>query len=356
MKITDIVSQKQQVDEAPVGMLKRAGLGIASKLGSQTAKGALNTATMANGLRKQFDYYLGQSGQKPNSDAIIAFLGANGFPTAGAEAAIKQAAMAAGTMPAKDMRDTLGIGKNAGEPMATPNPSGRVEPTLDDPEQPADQAADQQDDADVPKTNSDEKNWDDYEEPAYKRKGIKNPAESIDELSRIAHLAGTTYRPVQEVVIDEVDLKNSTVDSIIKAAVQDILKANMGQKLDAMISGQGAATTQAINKAGGNAADNADGGDDSPQGFIAGLKRGLAGGKDDAKTQTKGNLNYGKLTDMLPGVDPNQLKKAITGYMSGTPLTREHMGVMSSAFGEILKMDPAQKTQVLQILKAMSAR
>jgi len=358
MKITDIVSQKQQkqqVDEAPVGMLKRAGLGIASKLGSQTAKGALDTATMANGLRKQFDYYLGQSGQKPNSDAIIAFLGANGFPTAGAEAAIKQASIAAGTMPAKDMRDTLGIGKNAGEPMATPNPSGQVEPTLDDPEQPADQAADQQDDADVPKTNSDEKNWDDYEEPTYKRKGIKNPFESVDELSRIAQLAGTSYTPVQsEEVIDEVDLKNSTVDSIIKAAVQDILKANMGQKLDAVISGQGAAT-QAINKAGGNAADNADGGDDSPQGFIAGMKRGIKG-SGDAKTQTKGNLNYGKLTDMLPGVDPNQLKKAITGYMSGTPLTREYMGVMSSAFGEILKMDPTQKTQVLQILKAMSAR
>jgi hypothetical protein len=110
MKITDIVSQKQQkqqVDEAPVGMLKRAGLGIASKLGRQSAKGALNTAAMANGLRKQFDYYLGQTDQKPNSDAIIAFLSTNGFPTAGAEAAIKQAAMAAGTMPAKDMRDTL---------------------------------------------------------------------------------------------------------------------------------------------------------------------------------------------------------------------------------------------------------
>jgi hypothetical protein len=355
MKITDIVSQKQQkqqVAEAPVGMLKRAGLGIASKLGSQTAKGALDTATMANGLRKQFDYYLGQSGQKPNSDAIIAFLGANGFPTAGAEAAIKQASLAAGNMPAKDIRQTLGIGKNTDGPMATPNQPDRVEPTLDDPEQ----SADQQAEPEVPKADSDEVDYDQYDEPAYKRKGMKNPAESIDELSRIAHLAGTTYKPVQEVVIDEVDLKNSTVDSIIKAAVQDILKANMGQKLDAMISGQGAASPQAINKAGGNAAaDDAAGGDDSGQGFIAGLKRGIKGG-NDAKTQTKGNLNYGKLTDMLPGVDPNQLKKAITGYMSGTPLTREYMGVMSSAFGEILKMDPTQKTQVLQILKAMSAR
>lgn len=353
MKITDIVSQKQQkqqVDEAPVGMLKRAGLGIASKLGSQTAKGALDTATMANGLRKQFDYYLGQSGQKPNSDAIIAFLGANGFPTAGAEAAIKQASLAAGNMPAKDIRQTLGIGKNTDGPMATPNPK---EPELG---AEVDPAAEPAEEPEVPKADSDEVDYDQYDEPAYKRKGMKNPAESIDELSRIAHLAGTTYKPVQEVVIDEVDLKNSTVDSIIKAAVQDILKANMGQKLDAMISGQGAASPQAINKAGGNAAaDDAAGGDDSGQGFMAGLKRGIKGG-DDAKTQTKGNLNYGKLTDMLPGIDPNQLKKAITGYMSGTTLTREYMSVMSSAFGEILKMDPTQKTQVLQILKAMSAR
>lgn len=340
MKITDILSQKQQVDEAPVGMLKRAGLGIASKLGSQTAKGALDAAAMANGLRKQFDYYLGQSGQKPNSDALLAFLGANGFPTAGAEAAIKQAAVAAGVAPAKDMAQTLGIGKNAQGSMATPNPKEpEMEPTADD---------------EVAKTDSDEQDYSQYDEPAYKRKGIKNPFESVDALSRIAQLAGTTYKPVQEAEIDEVDLKNSTVDSIIKAAVQDILKANMGQKLDAMISGQGAATPQAINKAGGDAGANNASSDDSAQGFIAGLKRGISG--NDAKTQTKGNLNYGKLGDMLPGVDPNQLKKAISGYMAGTPLSREHMGVMSSAFGEILKMDPTQKTQVLQILKAVSAR
>jgi len=342
MKITDILSQKQQVDEAPVGMLKRAGLGIASKFGSQAAKGALDTATMANGLRKQFDYYLGQSGQKPNSDAIIAFLGANGFPTAGAEAAIKQAATAAGVAPAKDMAQTLGIGKNAQGPMATPNPK--------EPEQ----SDEPEEEPDTARADSDDQDYSQYDEPAYKRKGIKNPFESVDALSRIAQLAGTTYTPVREAVIDEVDLKNSTVDSIIKAAVQDIMKANMGQKLDAMISGQGAATTQAINKAGGNAAADDSGSDDSGQGFIAGLKRGITG--NDAKTQTKGNLNYGKLSDMLPNVDPNQLKKAITGYMSGTPLTREHMSVMSSAFGEILKMDPTQKTQVLQILKSISAR
>ncbi len=358
MKINDILSQKQQIDEAPVGMLKRAGLGIASKLGSQTAKGALNTAAMANGLRKQFDYYLGQTSQKPNSDAIIAFLSANGFPTDGAQAAIKQAAMAAGTMPAKDMRDTLGIGKNAGGPMATPNPK---DPTMD-PEQPADQAADQQAeptdqqaDTEVPKADSNEKDYSQYDEPAYKRKGMKSPFESADELSRIAQLAGTVYKPVQEAVIDEVDLKNSTVDAIIKAAVQDILKANMGQKLDAVISGQGGATPQAINKAGGNAAATAAKPDDQAgagQSFIQGLKRGITG-DDSEKTKTKGSINYNALGELMPGVDPNQLKKAIGSYMSGNPLTREHMNVMASAFGEIVKMDPASTTKALQVLKAI---
>ena len=336
MKITDILSQKQQqqISEAPVGMLKRAGLGIASKFGSSSAKGALDMAKYANGLRKQFDFYLGQTDQKPNSDALIAFLKSNGFPTAGAEAALKQAAMASGSAATGDIAKELGT--------ARVEPTGTIEVPADPssdaaPETPAEPGA--------PETPADE----------VPPKGKKNKsAESIGELSRIAQLAGLRYNPVSETIIDEVELKNSTVDSIIKAAVTDILKAKMGQQLDAVIGGQGA-SAQDISQSGGNAAADDAAGDDSEQGFMAGLKRGIKGG-DDAKTQTKGNLNYGKLTAMLPGIDPNQLKKAITGYMSGTPLTREYMGVMSSAFGEILKMDPTQKTQVLQILKAMSAR
>ena len=348
MKITDILSQKQQqqISEAPVGMLKRAGLGIASKFGSSSAKGALDMAKYANGLRKQFDFYLGQTDQKPNSDALIAFLKSNGFPTAGAEAALKQAAMASGSAATGDIAKELGTARVEptgtievpADPSSDAAPETPAEPGA--PETPADTAA-----PGAPETPADE--------VPPKRKKNKS-AESIGELSRIAQLAGLRYNPVSETIIDEVELKNSTVDSIIKAAVTDILKAKMGQQLDAVIGGQGA-SAQDISQSGGNAAADDAAGDDSEQGFMAGLKRGIKGG-DDAKTQTKGNLNYGKLTAMLPGVDPAQLKKAITGYMSGTPLTREYMSVMSSAFGEILKMDPTQKTQVLQILKAMSAR
>ena len=345
MKITDILSQKQQqqVSEAPVGMLKRAGLGIASKFGSSSAKGALDMAKYANGLRKQFDFYLGQTDQKPNSDALIAFLKSNGFPTAGAEAALKQAAMSSGSAATGAIAKELGADKveptGTIEVPASPSsdaaPETPAEPGA--PETPADTAA-----PGTPEAPADE----------VPPKGKKNKsAESIGELSRIAQLAGLRYNPVSETIIDEVELKNSTVDSIIKAAVTDILKAKMGQQLDAVIGGQGA-SAQDISRSGGDAGDDA-GGSGVGSSFIRGVKQGMSGGEEP--TKTKGSLNYGKLSELLPGIDANQLRKSVTSYMAGNPLTREQMNVMSNAFGELVKMDPAQTAKALQLLKAVRA-
>jgi len=352
MKITDILSQKQQqqVSEAPVGMLKRAGLGIASKFGSSTAKGALDMAKYANGLRKQFDFYLGQTDQKPNSDALIAFLKSNGFPTAGAEAALKQAAMASGGAATGDIAKELGADKI--EPTGTievppsPGSDGAPETPAEpgSPEAPADSAAPA-----APETPAEPEAPAAGEVPPEEKK--KKPAEGIGELSRIAQLAGLRYNPVSETIIDEVELKNSTVDSIIKAAVTDILKAKMGQQLDAVIGGQGA-SAQDISKAGGDAGDD-DGSSGIGSSFISGVKQGMSGGGEP--TKTKGSLNYGKLSELLPGIDANQLRKSVTSYMAGNPLTREQMNVMSNAFGELVKMDPAQTAKALQLLKAVRA-
>jgi len=353
MKITDILSQKQQqqVSEAPVGMLKRAGLGIASKFGSSTAKGALDMAKYANGLRKQFDFYLGQTDQKPNSDALIAFLKSNGFPTAGAEAALKQAAMASGGAATGDIAKELGADKI--EPTGTievppsPGSDGAPETPAEpgSPEAPADSAAPA-----APETPAEPEAPAASEVPPKEKK--KKPAEGIGELSRIAQLAGLRYNPVSETIIDEVELKNSTVDSIIKAAVTDILKAKMGQQLDAVIGGQGA-SAQDISKAGGDAGDDDGGGSGIGSSFIRGVKQSMSGGEEP--TKTKGSLNYGKLSELLPGIDANQLRKSVTNYMAGNPLTREQMNVMSNAFGELVKMDPAQTAKALQLLKAVRA-
>lgn len=96
MKLNDIIKESHELTEAPVGMLKRAGLGLASKLGSAKAAGALDTGAEANALRKAYDRYLGQTGQTPNSDNILVFLSKNGLPTGGAQSAIQAAGDAAG--------------------------------------------------------------------------------------------------------------------------------------------------------------------------------------------------------------------------------------------------------------------
>lgn len=363
MKITDIITESKIVNEAPVGMLKRAGLGIASKLGSTRAAGALDTAEVANNLKKAFSRFLGQTGQKPNSDSIIAFLQRNGLPTDGAEKAIQQAAAGAGIQigPAKDMATTLGIGKNAGGPMATPNPKAPAA-DAEAPSAPPEKGgnpADAEPAAAGGSTNVD------YETPAYKRKGMPEPEFMTPQQALKARLkagkgmgktAGGGFgaavkagrakglnmsQDINGNPIMEVDLKGSTVDKIILAAVQDAIKNGMGQQLSAVSSGSGSG-------AGGGADDG-----DQEQGFMAGLKRGLSGG--DQPTQTKGTVNYGKLGELLPGVDPAQLRKAVTNSLAGRPLTREQMGVMATAFGEVIKLDPAAKTKVFQLLKAVRA-
>jgi hypothetical protein len=364
MKITDVITESKKINEAPVGMLKRAGLGIASKLGSTRAAGALDTAEVANNLKKAFSRFLGQTGQKPNSDSIIAFLQRNGLPTDGAEKAIQQAAAGAGIQmgPAKDMSTTLGIGKNAGGPMATPNPKA---PAADagapsaPPEKGGKPAA-------AEPAAAGGSTAVDYDTPAYKRKGQPEPEFMTPQQALKARLkagkgmgktAGGGFGAAVKAgkakglnmsqdsngnPIMEVDLKGSTVDKIILAAVQDAIKNGMGQQLSAVSSGSGS-----------GAAGAADDGDQE-QGFMAGLKRGLGGGAAQG-TQTRGTVNFGKLGELLPGVDPAQLRKAVTNSLAGRPLTREQMGVMATAFGEVIKLDPAAKTQVFQLLKAVRA-
>jgi hypothetical protein len=129
MKITDLIVE-QQLDEKPMGALSGIGNKIASKFGSGKAMGKLDTGKIANDLRKQFDVYLGKTGQQADAQVIIDFLSSMGLPTDAVNAS-SAAATTTTTAPAKDMKSTLGIGKNAGQPMATPNQPKRVDPTLD---------------------------------------------------------------------------------------------------------------------------------------------------------------------------------------------------------------------------------
>jgi hypothetical protein len=361
MKIKDILIESHDLTEAPVGMLKRAGLGIASKFGSDSAKGALDTATTANGLKKAYSRFLGQSGQKPNADNILAFLNQNGLPTDGAQTAIQQAASASGVQlaPAKDMKSALGIGKNAGKPMATQNDQ---EPEID-PNQPFDASGSAQEPGgDIT----------DYDTPAYQRKGIADPKikpmTATDKLKMdlkagrgLGKATGSKFKSAVQAGKDkglnmsrvnsgtpvmEVELKTSTVDKIILAAVQDAVKNNMGQQLSAVASGE--VSAGAAPSSGGGAMSK----------FAQGFKKGLTGqdsgdaDKSDAAT-LQGNVNYSQLAQILPGVDPKTMAMVINRIKQGKEPSVQQMAQLGSAFVALLKADPQSKQQAINLLKKM---
>ena len=85
MRLIDIDKQlHESVNEAPVGMLKRAATAMKAKFGmgatKAMAKGAQDTSTMANALYKDFYTYAGKQGMKqPDLPFVIDYLTQVGF-------------------------------------------------------------------------------------------------------------------------------------------------------------------------------------------------------------------------------------------------------------------------------------
>lgn len=87
MRLNEILIE-QQLDEKPMGFLSKMGNKIASKLPGDmgdTAQGKLQSGQEANELKKQFMQYLGQSRQKADPEVVIKWLASQGYPTKGAE-------------------------------------------------------------------------------------------------------------------------------------------------------------------------------------------------------------------------------------------------------------------------------
>ena len=82
MKINQLINEnKQRLDEKPMGILSKAGNTIMSKLGSGRASGKLQTGDLANKMHKEYDTYLGQTGEEPSAESILAFLKFKKYPT-----------------------------------------------------------------------------------------------------------------------------------------------------------------------------------------------------------------------------------------------------------------------------------
>ena len=89
MRINELVSE-QQLDEKPMGFLSKMGNKAMAAVGSDTAKGKLQSGDEANKLKKDFKFFLGQSRQDAEPEVVLDFLKKQGYPTAGAEAEMKK--------------------------------------------------------------------------------------------------------------------------------------------------------------------------------------------------------------------------------------------------------------------------
>ena len=85
MKVFEIINEDDNVNEKPMGMLKRAGLGVMSKLGSKSAQAKLDVGQDANQTKKDLSVWMAGSGIKKGTlqpDQLKGFLRQKGLPTA----------------------------------------------------------------------------------------------------------------------------------------------------------------------------------------------------------------------------------------------------------------------------------
>jgi hypothetical protein len=88
MKIREIVTESKKLDEAPMGMLSRAGRRVAASVGHSASAGALKTGEKANQMKKEYKAHLGEIGEKASKENLLNFLKLQGLPTAAAEQAL----------------------------------------------------------------------------------------------------------------------------------------------------------------------------------------------------------------------------------------------------------------------------
>jgi hypothetical protein len=129
MRINDILVESK-VNEAPMGALSKIGNKVAAAFGSGKSQGKVDTGTTANELKQSYMRQLGQTGQEAEAKSLVAFLKAQGYPTAKAKAALgivrapaqsnPQATQAAQTAAPADAGRPQGGGKVAGQQSQTP--------------------------------------------------------------------------------------------------------------------------------------------------------------------------------------------------------------------------------------------
>jgi hypothetical protein len=368
MKITDLIVE-QKLDEKPMGALAGLGNKIASKFGSGKAMGKLDTGKIANDLRKQFDVYLGKTGQQADAQVITDFLSSMGLPTDAVNAS-----SASTTAPAQDMKTTLGIGKNAGQPMAVRNPS---EPKMD-PTAPMPKSSGPSDPAAGDATN--------YDTPTYQRKGVADPVTQPMDRNKFnqsalkarlkagagagkvktgfgAYKAAAAAKGLKAGMYDSVSYESLRQEMFLTEALSAGQVDKIFLATAQLMAKQGMTGAGSAPQGGGQTAQAGAGGPGLIKSFVQGFKdtdgqKGQAGAFN--KTQSKdqdfsGNLNFNQLAKLLPNTDQQALVRALRLVISGSNLNQQQLGVLGVAMTDIVKADAQTTSKIMQTLKRISA-
>jgi hypothetical protein len=330
MKIKDILLESNSLNEAPVGMLKRAGLGIASKLGSQGAGGKLDTANVANQLKKDFTRYVGTLwNRKPDAELLVQWLQSKGYPTDGVEKML--APVAQNTAEPDDQAPPeQGGGNTAPEQGAEPEQPGTDFKALDKP-------AFQRQNKTIPGVNAPAP-----EAPPKTAAQVNAAKPKKSKKARDPRKAALLQNSMESINEAGATLSGSQIDKALIQAVSDAAAAGGGASSGATAAGGGGAS-------GGGAVSK----------FFQGVKKGLTGqdsnsGADQDTAQSlQGNVNFNQLAQLLPGVDPKVMQMVIGRIKQGKEPSVQQMAQLGSAFVALLKADPQSKQAAINLLKKM---
>jgi hypothetical protein len=401
MRINDIVLETK-IAEAPQGMLKRAGLGIMSKFGSDKATGKLETGKIANALMRDFNRFLGQTKLEPDADAVLRFLQSKGYPSDGAKSILDQEVSKApsgpmgggpmGKMAGAAMDKLKSLGQGGTENPQTQN---KIDPTMGEPGADADgdgkpdvaggMSKAGQDAATAASANGPDSPANlqrlagnapkdaaggvipKGDAPLTKQQQDARKAEIRGRRQAgqsIGTLGGDTFRKGIDDIRNRTGLKAGMYTE--EALPQSIIdKAFMQAAHDAAKMGYGLDPNTGNITSGAPTGPNASGGQDQEGGILSkaaqGFKQGYTGqsalkpGSADPEADKQGNLNVQQLSQLLPGVDPAKLKQATNMALSGGRLGPGQLGVLGQAFVELLKADPQSTTKAMAILKRVQA-
>lgn len=327
MRINDIIVENR-TDEAPQGMLKRAGLGIASKFGSGTASGKLQTGELANALRKEYDTFVGKLspkfGNKPTTDTLLAFLKQKGYPTGEVQKYIDQemAKMEPKTAP-----------QGPGSDQEPQDAATAVDPAAGSALDQAAQAAKTQ-----PQASGADKIK--AQRDAFKQRAAAARANKRMPLRQDVH----------EAVIPNAVLNRAFMLAAAEAAATGagLGGAQAGAQPDSG-PGIGAKVKQAAGAAAG-AAGSVLG--KAVQGFKAGVKNPEGPGADaDDSGEVKGTVNYQKLGDLFPEIDRTMMRRSLNKSLNNQQLSRAETQVLAQLMTELVKKDPQETMRIMNLLK-----